>query len=191
MIRNWKMLGFPTILAAALVAAPPAPAADEDSPASGKEKNAAQVQQALRNDVRDLTKAVNELKTQIEGIQENTDVGFRNVKNDMDAMKRQIADLRRELDQLKKRADTTTISGYGGANGGGTARVRMINTYPEQITVVINDKYIYNVEPGERKFSDPIPAGTFTYQVLRVTPVRTRTVAADGTFTFEVHPQGG
>ena len=191
MIRNWKMLGMPTILATALVMAPPARAVDSDQPAAPIQPNAHDTLEALKEQVKDLTRALEDfksMKTDLEQAEKRTNLAFARVAGDVQAMRQQIADLRRELDDLKKRAGSTTISGYA-ANGAGSGRVRMINHYAEQITVVVNDKF-YKVEPGQTRLSEPIAAGTFTYEVLGVQSPRTRTVAADGTFTFEVHPQG-
>src|SRR5262249_36953264 len=112
----------------------------------------------------------------------------------------QIADLNRQLSQLRVEIDnfrtlapsTSRIASSPPpeiAPSAATGRVEMINSYGQAVSVVLNNRRSYSLAPGERKLSDPIPAGTFSYEVLGLTPVLTRTVSADKLFTIWVHPQ--
>ena len=106
---------------------------------------------------------------------------------------KQISRLRLDVENLRiPPASTSRIAASPSLDTGpstGTGRVEMVNTYSQLVSVVINNRRSYFLEPGERRLSDPIPAGPFTYEVLGVTPMVSRMVGADKLFTLWVHPQ--
>ena len=120
--------------------------------------------------------------------------------SDVQKLQSQIADLnnqfiqlRADLDNLRSRPPSSSriaasLPSDTGPSGG-TARVEMMNTYPQAVSVVLNNQRSYPLQPFERRLSDPIPAGSFTYEILGVTPLVKRAVAADKVFTLWVHPQ--
>jgi prefoldin subunit 5 len=122
-----------------------------------------------------------------------TDIELKNSKTqeDLTNLAAQVEKLRKDVDSLSTRIGSTQISAYPPREGAlaGTGRVRLVNTYFQPMSIAVN-RTLYMVAPGETRFSEPVPAGTFTYEVLGVQPApQTRQLAANETFTVTVHPQ--
>ena len=187
MIRTWKMLGYPAILAAALSTAPQLASAD-DKPTSDSKAEP----------------SMRELKDAIEGIRRKLDSNVLNcnvVAEDVRKLRDQVAQLQKDVESLRTRSSTSnypsTIAPNGGGVSVGNGRVRLINHWPERITVFLNNRS-YSLEPDQQLTAEGMPAGDFTYEIMAVRPdgnilpiksKQTRALAASETFTIQVHPQ--
>jgi hypothetical protein len=200
MIRNWKTLGWPLVLAGAL-AGNPSPAADSDTgkPATDLAAIAKQLEEVkksleslegIKSSILALDKEMRERLSKLESNNVGTNLKIEKAQSDIEALRNQITQLQRDVDALKTRP-ATQIAGYppnGPAAGAG--RLRLVNTFFEPMTFIVNGQ-AYDVSAGGARVVEGVPAGTFTYEVLRVQPPRQRELAAGETFTITVHPQPG
>ena len=190
MMRTWQMLGLKTLLAA-LFTATPGMSSETSGPPTDAER-LTQIQQQLNDLQKSLTEVKKGLST-LEEIKTETGLAAQKVQNQIADINRAISQLRSDVENLRHRApDSNRISAFPPSDTAiitGTARIDMINTYSQPVSIVLNNRRSYALAPGERRLSDPIPAGAFTYEVLGVTPLVARTVAADKVFTLWVHPQ--
>src|SRR5262245_25670251 len=90
-----------------------------------------------------VAKQLKELKQSVDSL-----INRQKAQTDIDELKRQVALLRQDLDDVRKNLSSTRVSGYSGATAA-TGRVRLVNTYPELMTVVVNNK-TYTLAPGEQ-----------------------------------------
>jgi hypothetical protein len=184
MMRTWKMLGLNTLLAA-LFAATPGLGSNTSGPLSDAEKL-----DELQKQLNELKNSLAEVKKTLGDIRTDANLGAQKAQSQIGDLSNQVTQL---LDSLRNRTSMSTrIAASPPLDTGppaGTARIEMANTYSQPVSVVINNRRSYPLQPGERRLSDPIPAGSFTYEILGVTPMVTRTVAADKVFTVWVHPQ--
>jgi hypothetical protein len=186
MMRTWKILGLKAILAA-LFAASPGLASKTSGPPSEAEKL-----DAIQKQLNELKTSLASLDEKLKDIRTDSNLGTQKFQNQIKDLNDMIGALRQELANLPGRLPGSSRTAFAPSDigpGTGTARVEMVNTYSQPVSMVINNRRSYTLQPGERRLSDPIPAGSFTYEVLGVTPVVTRTVAADKNFTLWVHPQ--
>lgn len=217
MRRHWTQLGLHLALATAFATTPgraaqfdgPAPAAPAAPAAAAAEPDsstalARQLQEQVSKKLDDIEKR---LKEAIQGSDTNANLKFARIQTDLDDIrkqlgqiarlqadsddiKRQIAQLRQDLDGLRNRSASPQVSAsLYPTTPANTARVRLVNTYLDPMTILVNDR-AYRLAPGETRLTDPLPAGSFTYQVLGVqTGQQTRTLSPNETFTITVHPQ--
>jgi hypothetical protein len=186
MIRTWKMLGYPAILAAAFSTAPQLAPADDKTSSDGK------AEPTLR-----------ELKDSIEGIRRKLDSNVLNcnvVAEDLKKLRDQVAQLQKDVESLRTRSSTSNYQPTIAPNSGiapSTGRVRLINNWPERITVFLNNRS-YSLEPDQQLMAEGMPAGDFTYEIMAVRPdglilpikpKQTRTLAGSETYVIHVHPQ--
>jgi hypothetical protein len=196
MLRTWKMLGLKTLLAALFTAAPALGSNTSGPPSDTEKLDEIQKQlNGLRTAVAEVKKTLDALSAQEEGKKTEANLGAQKVLSRFADLEKQISDLRADVEKLRNvPPPSTRSSAFGPAETAtplstGMARVEMINSYGQPVSIVINNQRAYLLQPGERRLSDPIPAGTFTYEVLGVTPLVTRTVGADKLFTIWVHNQ--
>jgi hypothetical protein len=188
MMRTWKMLGLNAMLAG-LFAATPALASNASGSASDAEKF-----EQIQKQLQELKSALADVKKAVDGLNAESNLGAQNVQRQIKDLNELLSLLRADLQTLRTRLpDSSRVAGFPPSSDTGpspaTARVEMLNTYAQPVSIVINNRRSYPLAPGERRLSDPIPAGSFTYEVLGITPPVTRTVGADKTFTVWVHPQ--
>jgi hypothetical protein len=204
MIRNWNMLAAQALLVGALVPAaaqaqtptsdtPPKPIdpalvskqlEDLKKSIDAMEKRLGDSLLAMGKDVRDVINDFQNFKT-------DANLKLGKAQADIDDLKKQLAQVRQDFDGGKSRPPSRE-AGYAAPPGSppaaGTGRVRLVNTFSDAMTIIVNAK-AYQLAPGETKLSDALPAGTFTYEVLGVQPSRERQLAANETFTVTVHPR--
>jgi hypothetical protein len=177
----------------ALVFAAPVSAAPEGGPqdtANLIKQLQLQIQK-LQDSVDDLGKRLNDAPT--EG---SVDTQIRKAlaapAADIYALRQHVEQLQRELNNLRSGKPVIRSSAYspsGPTPINGVGRIRLVNTYPTQMTVVINERS-YRLEPGADRIIDKQPAGTFMYQVLGVQPdLLVRNLAANETYTIMVYPR--
>jgi hypothetical protein len=195
MMRTWKLLGLNTVLATMLTVSPQAAGATAP-PAEADKLDAIQKQvDELKTSLADIKKSLGLLETinkRIDDLRAEANLGAQSARSQTDELKQQIAQLKTEMDGLRDRiASSTRVSAFAPSDTppvAATGRVEIVNTYPADVTVAVNDR-TYHIRPGEQRVSDPIPAGSFTYEVLGVTGRNARLLAANKIFTIYVHPQ--
>jgi hypothetical protein len=205
MIRNWKMLAFEAVLAGTLIPA----GAQTQTTGSDAQPKPADLASVLK-DVQELKKIVNAMDAKVassfRAMQEETEkrlkkleddgvaaaLKFEKTQSDLEEIKKQLAQLRLDLDALKNRAPVSRESAYAPSSPnsptGATGRIRLVNTFPDTMTIVVNGR-AYQVGPGDTRFVEAVPAGTFNYEVLGVQSRVDRALAANETFTITVHPR--
>jgi hypothetical protein len=187
MIHTWKMLGYPAILAAALTAAP--------SLADDNTKNS----DAKTNGLADIKESLKVIDTKLNSFSLNANI----MAEDIRKLKEQVAQLQKDVENLRNRS--TSVSNYPSTTPSTpttpipppAGRIRIVNEWPETITVFLN-RTSHDVQPGQTMDADGMPTGVFTYEVLirrpdtSITPVKppqSRTLAANETYVIRVHPQ--
>ncbi len=178
MMPTWKLLGYPAILAAALTTTPSSLSAGDD----GKQQN---------SDTKKVT--LEDLKESLNSIQKKLE----EKKRTADLLESKIAQLERDVASLMRSRTTTANYPPNTAIAPSTGRIRLVNTWPEKITVFLNDRTFY-VEPNREVTVADMPAGSFTYEILESRPDNSivqikekqpRALAANETFTIHVHPR--
>ena len=187
MMRTWKMLGLNTLMAALFATTPGLGSSTSGPPSEAEKLEEIQKQlNELKNSLVDVKKTLADSRT-------DSSLAAQRVQSQISELGNQFLQLRADVDSLRNRAPTSSrIASSPPTDTGlgiGTARIEMANTYSQPVSLVINNRRSYVLQPGERRLSDPVPAGSFTYEILGVTPIVTRTVAADKIFTVWVHPQ--
>jgi hypothetical protein len=193
MISNWKMLGLETLLAGALAAAPAFPADTDTGKApdlAAISKQIDEIKKAmLTADVFKVSdEAIHKELAELRGKGINLDLKLVKSQEDIDALKKQLAQMQLDIDNLKNRP-TSQVSGYAPVPASqGYGQLRLINTYYDPMTIFVNGR-AYVVRPNETRITEPIAAGAFTYAVANVQGERTRNLIANETFTINIHPQ--
>lgn len=197
MRHTWRRLAFWTILLGALGAGPGLAQNNSDG---GTDKDAKPDTSAeILKELRALTKRFDALERNLESdLRElrtrgtQTDLAVQNAQKDVNDLKSRLEQLRRDIDGLNRRLrPTERISTYAGPAGTAappSGRVRIVNTFFLPETVVVNGKS-YTIAPYDIVFTDPIPAGPFSYEVVNVQPRQDRVLNPDETFSIYVHPR--
>jgi hypothetical protein len=201
MMRNWKWLGLELVLLGALTVPVSAGQSNLDGPQPDGNRDAVVLKQldALKSSIDALTKSIEKLNNASVA----TGLQINKAQSDIDGLKSQLAQmqqdsiagmqqrigqLQREVDELRRASGGPRVSGYGPTSPPpATGRVRIVNSYVMPETVIVNGR-AYNVNPGGVALSEPIPVGTFTYEVVGVQGLRDRLLAANETFTITIHP---
>ena len=165
--------------AALLVAALAAPAAGQTAEDIKK----------LNDKLDALTKTVNDLKDGLksDAVREKVTT----VASHLDQLDQDIQAIKKDLRDLKRRVGDGTTTAlrpqYDAATFRGQGRVRFINEFPEEISVIVNGRP-FRLLPGAERLV-PVPPGDFTYQVLNVqrTP-QVREIVADETKNIRIFP---
>jgi len=217
MTRTWKTLGLYATLAGALAAGPghaEPPAKNGDTGQIDRKLNEAELKQirdVVRQAIEDgkfATKAdVDGVKTDISSIRggllahkdalEKLHADVDALKKappalnqkDLDGLRDQITQLRQDIDALRRASTSTQTAGYaGGTTPAGMGRIELINRFFDDQTVWVNGRS-YQLRPGEVRYTEPMPAGTFVYEVPNVRPRTIRTLAANQVFTIQIVAQ--
>jgi len=137
---------------------------------------------ALTKSVQDLkdgmrTDTVREKVTTVDSKIDQLDQDIQAIKKDLRDLKRRVGD--GTTTTLRPEYDSTTFRGQG--------RVRFINEYPDEMSVIVNGRP-FRLAPGQERLV-PVTPGDFTYQVLNVQrDVQTRRIAADETKNIRIFP---
>jgi hypothetical protein len=195
MIRTWKLLGYPAILAAALTT-PPSLGADDN----GKQNSDTKSKVTLE----DVNESLKGVQKKLGEYMLNTSIMGEEVR----ILKEKVAQLQRDVDGLRSRATSSNYQPIAPAPSAGaatgtsagastaTGRIHLVNTWPERITVFLNDRS-FPIEPNHEITVADVPSGQFTYMILSQRPDNSilqiaqkspRTLAANETFTIHVHP---
>jgi hypothetical protein len=197
MIRTWRLIGLNT-LAAVLVTAGPS-LADPTTPPSESSKKLDEIQRQLdelsRNS-RDTAKTLAAIEQDLRTERSQSVVRDASTQRQIDALREELGRLRAEVESLRNRpvpsatreASASPLSTSAEPAASLTGHVKMMNTYPSEIGIRVNRR-LYRLAPNETRWSESIPAGAFTYEVVNVSPgPQTRTVAPGGEYTIWVHP---
>ena len=171
MIQTWKTLGWQTVLTMAL-ATQGVFAGPEDASKKPEDKTTEALLKKLGDKLDALKGSVDGLKestsADIKAIKEDNvkrDLQIENSKGDLKAMKEQIDSLKfdhkRQIDQLrsdienlrKGTAAPSSVSGYQTAQPSG--RIRLVNNYPTQMSIVVNGQS-YRLLPNESRDLDGV-----------------------------------
>ena len=201
MMRNWKMLGLQTILAAAFSAAPgtadDAGKVNPTTPPVGKsiEKQLEDQQKAFT----DLTASVKESLGKLNALEASIKEDFGKVRVDVAAInarirdieekhKKDVEDLRKEIlqKQIVRRSVDPTATDLAASQA--TGRLFLVNNYPREMTFVVNGQS-YRLVPGQSLWTAPLPTGTFTYEVIGVQLPLTRPLAPTEFVQLSVGPR--
>lgn len=118
---------------------------------------------------------------------------FTQLKDDLNKLRDEIAQARRELAGVKDvplRAPSTSYFGGSAPTAPMTASatIKLINTYPSDMTAYINGNY-FTVPPGQTK-TIPMYPGNVMYQVFQTQPVAKTTILNPGeVLTLRLYPQ--
>jgi hypothetical protein len=180
----WTKLGMSVAVAAALVSSPVVSlAADPSDDVSIRSLNAK---------IDDLTKKVTDIQEQLTKLRSENLALIEQNRKLIDASDK-IGRLERDLEALHNQMDSVRRSGFntnpaGPAAPGNLGTIRLRNTFPTEVSIVVNDK-VHQLLPGETTSLANQPAGPFTYEVLGIQAKRTVTLAANDTFTITVYPR--
>lgn len=136
-----------------------------------------------------LTRTLNDLKDSVksDAVREKVNTVASHIDQldqDIQTIKKDLRDLKRKVDggtttALRPEYDSTTYRGQG--------RVRLINDFPEEMSVLVNGRS-YRLLPGQER-QVVVPPGDFTYQVLQIhRDPRVRQIAADETKNITIYP---
>lgn len=109
----------------------------------------------------------------------------------LDMLDKDILEIKKDIKEIKRRlGDNTSTSlrpEFDSAATRGQGRVRFINEFSEEMSVVVNGRS-FRLMPGQERLV-PVPPGDFTYQVLQLQRVaQERRIAADETKTVRIFP---
>jgi len=193
MTRTWKLIRLHALLAALLAATPTL--ADDTSKNTDKpdpvqkqlnelKEMVAEAKRQLQDDIKDLRNKVDHNRTDFNTYAQGS-------LRDIEGLKEEVARLKTDIEALRKNSNTVNRqSGYAPSTttAPATGRVELYNAWPGEVSVVVNSR-TYRLLPGERRLTDPLPTGTFTYEVLGVTePNRVRTLTANQVYWIHIHP---
>jgi hypothetical protein len=170
-----------TLLGAAIVAAP----TFAQPPADDLKKSVDKAVEKLEKAAKDLQEAKDALKNDdLRGKAITIDTKLDMLDKDVQEIKKDVRELRRRTGDgpstsLRPDFDSATVRGRG--------RVRFINEFFEEMSVVVNGRS-FRLQPGEERLV-PVPPGDFTYQVLQIQRFpQERRITADETKTVRIYP---
>jgi hypothetical protein len=193
MLGTWNKIHYHALLAALLAA----------SPALGQQKNSDtkedrldgiklqldQLEQALKTANNKLD-ALKQLKKQVEDFKGESNASQAATQRDLDSLRQAVTRLQKEIEGLRNSAAPATriAASPPSETHASTGVVELVNTYSSDVAIVVNNR-TYRLHPNEKRFTDPLPAGSFTYEVLGVTPLNTRPLNPNEVYHITVHPQ--
>lgn len=140
----------------------------------------------LRKVIADLKEAIKDLNDLKEGKIKNFQSRIINLETKIDTLEADLLDVQQKLAASKRttalRPDTTGATAFKGQG-----RIRFINEFTEDMSVVVNGRS-FRLVPGEERLV-PVPPGDYSYQVLQLQrAAQLREIAADETKTVRIFP---
>jgi hypothetical protein len=187
-----RYVPFGTLLAVILGTSP----LYSQGPEKGGEKSPVDIVgllQDLTRQVKELRDTVADLRKQLDLVPSVQSVDSQ-IRREMAAPAAELADLRRQVDQLQRdiaglKGLQPRVANYPSGNG----RIQLVNSFPAPMTVIVNDKsyrLAASGQSGDRRLLENLPAGPFTYQVLGVQmDLVSRILTPTETFTITVYPR--
>jgi len=188
MMRHWKMLGLPALLAAALTAAPVV--ADNTDKQKTDSERLVEIQNQLKSMQNSLAQ-VEAVKKELQDIR-TTMLSVQKLQDTVNQLRDDMAKMQREMETLRTQMSTSNRIALSPPNPPATGRIQLVNQYPGQVTIILNNRAVYRLAPGERQMVDAQPAGSFTFEVLTPggnRPPVTRPLSPNETYTITVFAQ--
>jgi len=139
----------------------------------------------LKQQIDDLKKVTDDLKKLKDSFAKLDELRSKSIifETQLEMIEKDIKDIKKKLEgaaTTSLKPDTTTaFKGQG--------RVRFINAYTDEMSVVVNGRS-YRLLPGDEKVI-PVPPGEYSYQVLQIQRApQERQIAADETKTVTIYP---
>jgi hypothetical protein len=196
MLQEWKLLGMQAVLAGALIAST-GTAADEKKPSSDEKVDVAAQLKQLSAQMKALSDSVTSIDSTIKKDFERVANDVLDARGKASKAQSDVEALRAEVDRLRKeveglRGAPTRVSNYP-STPAGTSTIRLVNTFTDAVTIVINNDRVYHLNPNEVRFTAPLPVGDVTYEVLStavpggvIQGQRTTKVSASSPLTINV-----
>jgi predicted RNase H-like nuclease (RuvC/YqgF family) len=110
------------------------------------------------------------------------------IETKLEFIDKDIQDLKKDIRELKRKMDGGVGSSVRSESlYQGQGRVRFINEFSEEMSVVVNGRS-YRLLPGAERLI-PVPPGEFSYQVLQLQrSPQERRILADETKTVRIYP---
>lgn len=142
-----------------------------------------------QSDITKLNGEMAELRKDMESLRRSLSTAPTTAGKDVEEIKAQLDRLRLDFDSLRKERVSLSPPTAPAAVAPTNGRVRLVNTFDEQVTIIVNSR-AFRLAPGESRLLDPQAAGPFNYQVLGVQQdLQNRTLAANETITITVYPR--
>lgn len=196
MTRNWKrVLGYPALLAAALLATP-AVADQGDSDAKAKKTDSQKLDEIQKDlqEIKKLAGSIEVLRRDLSNLQAEHNVEVEARKADAKELRDRIGQLESQLKALEARLKDGAGARQAnfppqGPVPGPAGRIRLVNNFDRRALVILNDRS-YRLDPG-RTEEVTVPAGAYTYEVVvddygSVLPRTTRTIEPNAVRTIEI-----
>jgi hypothetical protein len=196
MQRTWKRILCYTTFSAALALGPGLAWAGNPEPqaattdAQRLEELDKQVKE-LKKSMADAVKSLGKIEKDLKDLHGESLVATQDALSRIQRLSDDFEKLKIEVENLRSRpASPSRISGFGPSDTAASTngRVELVNAFPQEVSVVVNNR-VYRLLPNEIRLTDPLPAGSFTYEVLGVTERRARTLQADKVFPIYIHQQ--
>jgi hypothetical protein len=179
MKHNRMALAGPLVLAALLTttpgvargAAPPGPSRRQPAPKS--------------DDVRKALAALAEIERDLDSLRGGTSSSFRVAQKNIDSLKEQLAQLRKEIDALRKQQAAAPRIARAAPPPKTFGTIRLVNAHSEPVRIVVNGRG-YRLASGQTRLLREQPPGPFTYEVVGVQGPVDRELRANETFTIRV-----
>jgi hypothetical protein len=197
-VTNTKVVTIPIVLLSWSLSLP-APSAEAQETAGQVADRLQKIEKdlgSLAAELKGLKDALNALKpaepdkTLTLQVQKNKQ-DLDELKTDVKGIRDAIAAMRADLAKAPERVATHKAFSPAEPGTPGTTpaatQIQLINAWMADVTVVV-DGASYRLRPGEARMV-PHAAGPFTYEVLGIRPIQSRTVASGETFTIRVGPQ--
>jgi len=199
MIRNWhKILGYQALLAAAMFAGPVA--AEEQAKKSSSDQGSNIDWKTLKElldhidgkigSLDDIKKDIGGLKKEIELMRQANGSAFTDLDRRIAQLEGKMKSLETRLSQTPTRtANFPQTNGSPPAPAPAMGRLRLVNSFPSNATVFLND-VAYRLEPG-RIAEVTLPAGPYNFWVAvdgfaMVQPPTAGMLAAGASRTIEI-----
>jgi Skp family chaperone for outer membrane proteins len=180
-IMNLKQTALATAIGGALAFAPATSPAAFPVPPLAVPPTSPVVQDANKDKtveqrLEDIEKKIDEFTELLRGRKDSQGFPLESdpgLVTEMRQLKDEIDKLRKQIEEMQK--TTTALRPQAADPKAGKGTVRIVNDYPVEITMVVNERS-YRVAPNAKLEID-VPAGEFTYQLLNagvnLTPTRT------------------
>lgn len=153
----------------------------------------AQTPEELKAAITKLEKAAKDLQDAKDALKiDDLRARITKMESTLELLDKDFVSLKQDIREIKRKLDLNGTSGTGGSVKSeslypGQGRVRFINEFAEDMSVVVNGQS-YRLLPGQERLI-PVTPGDYTYQVLQLQrTAQTRTIAANETKTVRIFP---